>query len=69
MILTLAAGIGSGGTTGLAGVISEDLNKQLVGTLLELVDNSVVQGVLVLLKPSSQVVGDLFHDKCVKSQV
>lgn len=48
------------GTTGLARVISEDLNEQLVLTLLELVYDGVVKGVLVLLKPSGDVVTDLF---------
>jgi hypothetical protein len=68
--LTLAAGITSAGRRSrLARMVSEDLNKQFVGGLLELVDNSVVQGVLVLLKPSSQVVGHLFHEQCNESKL
>lgn len=57
--VTFAASI-STGTTGLARVISEDLAQQFVGTLLVQVDNSVVQGILVLLQPASDVVADLF---------
>lgn len=53
---------GTTGITGLARVVSEDLNHELVDSLLELVDDSVVQGVLVLLKPSSDVVADLVAD-------
>lgn len=46
-----------GGTaTRLSGVIGEDLDQQLVGGLLQLVDNSVVEGILVLLQPSGDVV-------------
>lgn len=55
---TLAASIT---TTGLSRVVSEDLYQELVYTLLELIDDSVVQGILVLLEPSSDVVADLFH--------
>jgi len=43
--------------TRLAGVIGEDLDQQLVLRLLELVDNGVVQGILVLLQPTGDVVG------------
>lgn len=55
--------LGSGGISGLTRVVSEDLDEQLVLALLELVDNSVVQGVLVLLKPSGDVVADLVMDE------
>lgn len=48
-------------TTGLAGVIDENLLHQFVGTLLELIDDSVVQGILVLLEPAGNVVRHLFH--------
>ena len=42
----------------LAGVILEALNGQLVATVLDQLNNGVVEGILVLLQPSSQVVGD-----------
>lgn len=45
--------------TRLARMVSEDLNQQLVGALLKLVDDGVVKRVLVLLKPASDVVADL----------
>lgn len=45
--------------SGLARVISEDLLHQSVVTLLELIDDSVVQGILVLLEPAGDVVGHL----------
>lgn len=45
-------------TAGLSGVISEDLNDQLVLSLLELIDDGIVKGILVLLQPSSDVVRD-----------
>lgn len=57
-ILTLATGIG-GSATGLSRMVSEDLHQQGVLTLLVLVDNCVVQGILVLLQPSGDVVGHL----------
>merc|ERR1719510_383975 len=47
-----------GGLQGLAGVILEALNGQLVATILDQLNNGVVKGILVLLQPSSQVVGD-----------
>ncbi len=53
-------------TAGLTGVIGEDLLHQFVGTLLELVDDSVVQGILVLLEPAGNVVGDLNVGKSKK---
>ena len=45
--------------SGLTGVISEDLLDQFAGTLFELIDDSVVQGILVLLEPAGDVVGHL----------
>ena len=45
--------------SGLTGVISEDLLDQLVATLFELIDDSVVQGILVLLEPAGDIVGHL----------
>jgi len=38
-------------------MVSEDLDCEGVGGLLELVDDGVVERILVLLKPASQVVG------------
>lgn len=61
MMLTLATT--TAGITRLTRMVSKDLNKQFVLSLLELVNNSVVKGILVLLKPSTDVVADLFHDK------
>lgn len=49
-------------TTRLSRVVSEDILYQFVGTLLELVDDSVVQGILVLLKPAGDIVRHLFED-------
>lgn len=49
-------------TTRLTRMVSEDLNKQLVLSLLELVNDGVVKGILVLLKPSSDVIADLLRD-------
>lgn len=46
-------------TTRLSRVVGEDLLHQLVGTLLELIDDSVVQGILVLLQPAGNVVRHL----------
>ena len=40
-------------------MVGEDLLDELVGTLLELVDDGVVQGILVLLEPASDVVRHL----------
>ena len=42
----------------LAGMILEALNGQRVATVLDQLNNGVVEGILVLLQPSSQVVGD-----------
>lgn len=64
MIRTLAAT--SIGTTRLTRMVSKDLNKKFVLSLLELVNDSVVEGVLVLLKPSTDVVADLFHGNLKK---
>lgn len=61
MIHTLATAATS--ITRLTRMVSKDLNQQFVLTLLELVNDSVVEGVLVLLKPSSDVVADLYHNK------
>ena len=41
-----------------AWVISKHLDQKLVGALLELIDDAVVQRILVLLKPTSDVVVD-----------
>merc|ERR1719153_1755513 len=43
---------------GLAGVILEALDGQRVATVLDQLNDGVVEGILVLLQPSSQVVGD-----------
>lgn len=40
----------------LSGISGEDLDEQFVGALLELIDDSVVQRVLVLLQPTGDVV-------------
>lgn len=63
--MTLTLGFG---TSGLTRMVSEDLNQQLVRTLLELVNDGVVKRVLVLLKPSRDVVADLFDEYKVKSE-
>merc|ERR1719454_1634066 len=47
-----------GSLQGLARVILEALDGQGVATILDQLNNGVVEGILVLLKPSSQVVGD-----------
>lgn len=47
--------------SGLARVVKEDLLDQLVLALLELINDGVVEGILVLLKPSSDVVADLVY--------
>ena len=56
--ITFATGIVSLGTR-LTGVVSEDAVDQQVATLFELVDDSVVQGILVLFQPSGDVVRHL----------
>lgn len=62
LYLTLATSISSW-CTRLSWMISEDLAQQLVGTLLVQINNGVVQGILVLLEPASDVVGYLFVQK------
>ena len=47
--------------TRLSRMISEDLTQQVVATLLELVDHSVVQGILVLFQPVGNIVGHLIY--------
>merc|ERR1719295_590638 len=47
-----------GSLQGLARVILEALNGQGVASILDQLNNGVVEGILVLLQPSSQVVGD-----------
>merc|ERR1719400_1534556 len=46
-----------GSLQGLARVILEALDGQLVAAVLDQLNNGVVEGILVLLQPSSQVVG------------
>lgn len=46
-------------------VIGKDLNQQFVGSLLELIDDTVIQGILVLLQPPADVV---VHDTGIVSQ-
>ena len=57
--LTLAAGVLG---ARLSRVIGEDVRGELVGALLELIDDGVVQRVLVLLQPADQVVGHLLAE-------
>lgn len=59
--------LGGGGISGLTRMVSEDLLDQFVLTLLELVNDGVVERVLVLLKPSSDVVADLFYNNEFKA--
>lgn len=47
--------------TGLAGMISEDLDQQGVRTLLVQVDDRIVQRILVLLQPAGDVVSNLLQ--------
>merc|ERR1719239_484432 len=47
-----------GSLQGLARVILEALDGQSVAAILDQLNNGVVEGILVLLQPSSQVVGD-----------
>lgn len=53
--------------SGLTGVVSEDLLNQFAATLLELIDDSVVQGILVLLEPAGNVVGHLSDTRVSKN--
>ena len=41
----------------LAGMVLEALNGQRVAAVLDQLNNGVIEGILVLLQPSSQVVG------------
>jgi hypothetical protein len=56
-VITLATGLFF--ATRLSRMISEDLAEQIVATLLELIDHSVVQGILVLFQPVGNIVGHL----------
>merc|ERR1719431_914024 len=42
----------------LTRMISKALNNKRVATILQEFDNSVIEGILVLLQPASQVIGD-----------
>lgn len=53
--------LGGSSVSRLTRMVKEDLLDQLVLTLLELVNYGVVKGILVLLKPSSDVVGNLVY--------
>lgn len=67
--LTLAATATNVGATGLSRMVSKDLNQQFVSSLLELVNHSVVQRVLVLLKPASEVVRHLNCKRTVSTEI
>merc|ERR1719341_2300471 len=56
--LTLLPVLVLGSLQGLARVILEALNGQRVAAVLDQLNNGVVEGILVLLQPSRQVVGD-----------
>ena len=45
--------------TRLTRMISENILNQFVGSLLKLIDDSVVQGILVLLEPAVDIVRHL----------
>merc|ERR1719150_2567060 len=47
-----------GSLQGLAGMVSEALDGQSIATVLDELNNGVIERILVLLEPSSQVVGD-----------
>lgn len=47
------------GSTRLTRMIREDVHQEFVAALLEQVDHCVVQGVLVLLQPTGDIVGYL----------
>lgn len=64
---TFAAGI-STRSTRLARVVREDGLDQCVGSLFELVNDSVVQGILVLLQPSGNVVRHLGNKATLSSR-
>lgn len=61
IIRTLATAA-TAGITRLTRMVSKDFNQEFVLSLLELIDDSIVKGILVLLKPSSNVVTDLFRN-------
>merc|ERR1712038_1826266 len=46
-----------GSLQGLARVVGKALDGQVISTLLDELNNGVIEGILVLLKPSGQVVG------------
>ena len=48
-------------------MVNEDLAKQSVGSLLELVNDCVVQRILVLLEPAGKIVWHLIRDTRVPS--
>lgn len=56
LLTTATAASLAASVTGLTRMVSEDLDQQFVGGFLVLVDDGVVQRVLVLLQPSSDVV-------------
>merc|ERR1719510_1883384 len=56
--LLLPAAIVLGGFQRLSGVVAETFNRQLVAAVLDELDDGVVEGILVLLQPAGQVVGD-----------
>lgn len=43
--------------TGLAGMVSKQIHCEVVAGLLELVDDSVIEGILVLFQPAREIVG------------
>merc|ERR1719210_2405328 len=47
-----------GSLQGLAGMVSETLNSKSIATVLDQLNNGVIERILVLLQPASQVVGD-----------
>lgn len=63
-LLTTATASLAASVTRLTRMVSEDLNQQFVGRFLVLVDDGVVQRVLVLFQPSSDVVWYLCVARC-----
>lgn len=55
-------------TTRLSWMVGEDIHQQFVGALLEQVAHGVVQGVLVLFQPTSDVVWYLKPQACLSWQ-
>lgn len=53
--------LGGSSISRLTRMVSEDLLNQLVLALLELVNYGVVKRILVLLKPATDVVGNLVY--------